>query len=399
MWLQQPLGWMLAGQFILDVALNLGQREGILLAHEADRHPGSTSPTGTTDAVDVVFRILGQGVVDDVADIFDMNATAGYIGGHQHLYRALTETLQRLDALVLWHVPGKHRNVDIRFLQQIFKLAYQIATVTKHHHPLEALLLEQVDQQPRLVIIAHHVDTLINIGPVIHRDFDLDMRRLVGPLTGQIENIFGEGSGEQERLALLLLRCMTNDALDVGNEAHRQHAVSFIEHQDFYLGEVNIPLLVKIEQTSWSRHQDIELLAQIVTLLLVVHAAHSAGYIEVSEARQCLGILLDLQGQFAGRRYDKRTRRTRLLTIRRLFLKEVGQDRNQEGSGLAGAGLGLADHIATQQRMDQRFGLDRCAILETQRVDGAHQWQGQIKVVKAPLARHGRHLKLAQIPA
>src|SRR5690554_3782686 len=104
MWLQQPLRWMHAWQFILNVALDLGQRESILLAHEADRHPGSTCPASTTDAVDVVFRIFGQGVVDDVADIFDMNATAGHIGSHQHLYRALAETLQRLDALVLWHV-------------------------------------------------------------------------------------------------------------------------------------------------------------------------------------------------------------------------------------------------------------------------------------------------------
>jgi hypothetical protein len=137
---------------------------------------------------------------------------------------------------------------------------------------------------------------------------------------------------------------------------------------------------------------------EALALLLVVHAADHAGHLEVGEARQGLGVLLDLQRQFAGRGDDQRPRRAGLLGVGLLLLEEVGEDRDQEGGGLAGAGLRLADHVATQQGLAQGLRLDRGAVLEAQGMDGPHQRQRQIEVVKAPLARHGRHLKLAQVP-
>ena len=333
-----------------------------------------------------------------MADVLDVDAASRHVGGHQHLDLALAELLEGLDALVLGHVAGEHGGVDAGLLEQVVELAHQVAAVAEDHHAIEALLLEQVDQQALLVLVADQVDPLVDVGGVVDGDRDLRVGRLMGPLAGQVEDVLAEGRREQEGLALLGVRRVADDALDVGNEAHRQHAVGLVEHQHFHLGEVDVALLVEVQQAARGGDEDVELVAQRLALLLVVHAAHHARHLEVGEARQRLGVLLDLQRQLAGRGHDQRPRRTRLLGVGRLLLEEVGEDRDQEGRGLAGAGLGLAHHVAAEQGLGQRLGLDRRAVLVPQGVDRPHQRQRQIEVVEAPLARDGGNLELAQIP-
>ncbi len=219
------------------------------------------------------------------------------------------------------------------------------------------------------------------------------------PLLGEIENIRSKGRREQEGLTFFSLGRVADDALDVRDETHRQHAIRFIEHQHLDLGEIDVALLLEIQQSARGGHQDVQVLDQLFALLLVIHATDHARHVERGEARQCLGIFFDLQRQLAGGRDDQRTRRARLLAVRRLLLEEIGEHRDQEGGRLAGAGLGLAHHVAAEQRVHQRFGLDRGAVLEPFGVDGAHQRQRQIEIVEPPAAGHGRDRELIQRPA
>ena len=45
-----------------------------MLAGQRQRPAGFAGPGGSPDTVDVIFRILGQIIVNDMADILDMNA-------------------------------------------------------------------------------------------------------------------------------------------------------------------------------------------------------------------------------------------------------------------------------------------------------------------------------------
>src|SRR5690554_2538910 len=108
MGLEQPLGWMLTRQLVLNVILDFRQRKGILFTDETDRHASSARTPGTTDAVDVVLGVLGQGIIDHVTDIFNVNATPRHIGRYQDLHRAFAEAFQRLDALILRYVTREH---------------------------------------------------------------------------------------------------------------------------------------------------------------------------------------------------------------------------------------------------------------------------------------------------
>ena len=52
-----------------------------------------------------------------------------------------------------------------------------------------------------------------------------------------------EGCGKKQGLAISLVRSLINDAPNVGNETHVEHAISFIDHQAFYGAEVDVALV------------------------------------------------------------------------------------------------------------------------------------------------------------
>ena len=67
--------------------------------------------------------------------------------------------------------------------------------------------------------------------------------------------------------------------------------------------------------------------------------------------------LVDLADQLAGRREDQRARRAG--AGRAAGRGEPGDERQQEGVGLAGAGAAAAEDVAAGERVGQRRGLDR----------------------------------------
>ena len=61
---------------------------------------------GSPDPVYIVLRILGQVIVDYMANIFNMDAPGGHIGGHQDTVSAALEAGQGLGALEACLVAG-----------------------------------------------------------------------------------------------------------------------------------------------------------------------------------------------------------------------------------------------------------------------------------------------------
>ena len=72
--------------------------------------------------------------------------------------------------------------------------------------------------------------------------------------------------------------------------------------------------------------------------------------------------VLDLHGEFAGRRQDQRARR--LGAALGAERDDLRQDRQREGRGLAGAGLGDAQNVAAGELRRNGLGLDRLRLGE-----------------------------------
>ena len=78
---------------------------------------------------------------------------------------------------------------------------------------------------------------------------DLDLFRVAHELQRQLADVVLEGGREQQGLAVLL-RQLGQDALDRRQEAHVEHAVGFIQHQQFNAGQVDTATLQVVDQAA-----------------------------------------------------------------------------------------------------------------------------------------------------
>ncbi len=213
---------------------------------------------------------------------------------------------------------------------------------------------EQRDQQRVLVVLVdeHH----------LLRDA-LDGRRLGGD--GHVHGVMDQGAGQGHHLGLhggreeqrvALGRQLGDDALDVREETHVQHAVGLVEHEDFDRVQAGQALLHQVEQPPRRRHQDVEAAVQRLHLRELADAAEDDGVGEAQVAAVGGGAVVDLRRQFAGRRQDQDARP--LGRRRALVQGQVLQDGQDEGRGLAGAGLGAAEQVAAVEQVGDGLDLD-----------------------------------------
>ena len=101
---QQLLADRLVGHLAADEFLDIGQADGVLLAGEADGIALGARTRGAADAVHIVGGVLRQVEVEDMADIGEVQASRGDVGGDQHGELAIMELLQNAHALFLRNI-------------------------------------------------------------------------------------------------------------------------------------------------------------------------------------------------------------------------------------------------------------------------------------------------------
>ena len=81
------------------------------------------------------------------------------------------------------------------------------------------------------------------------------LRSPISTLTGAVEQLVREradvvGERRREQQVLPALRQQRDDAADVGQEAHVEHAIGFVEHEDLDVPQIDSALLRVIEQAA-----------------------------------------------------------------------------------------------------------------------------------------------------
>ncbi len=175
----------------------------------------------------------------------------------------------------------------------------------------------------------------------------------------QLLDLRRERGREQQRLAMR--RQQVDDALQVGQEAHVEHAVGFVQHQHAHLRQVHAALLHVIEQAARRGNEDLHAAAQLLGLRVHVDTAEHDRAAQRRVLRVLGDVVVDLVGQLARGREDQRPHRVaRRRGAGVGFRQQVLDDRQREAGGLAGAGLRRAHHVAAADHHGNRSGLDRC---------------------------------------
>ena len=144
------------------------------------------------------------------------------------------------------------------------------------------------------------------------------------------------------------------DAFDVGNEAHVEHAVGFVDDQQFDAGEQQSAALGMVEQPAGGCDQDVDAARQLGVLVAERDAADQERDVEFLSGAVFVELLFDLGCEFAGRLHDQGAGHPRPGAA----LFQHGQHRQDEGRGLAGAGLGDAENVAAGQNVGDRLFLN-----------------------------------------
>ena len=161
-------------------------------------------------------------------------------------------------------------------------------------------------------------------------------------------------NGRREQQGLTLFRQELDDALDVREETHIEHAVGLVEHEKLYLVQLDDLLTHQIPQTARSGDKNVHTALDRLDLRHLRYAAEDDCCRARHVARILAHVFVNLQCKLTGRREDERTDGA-------LFALALGQsldDRHRECTGLARAGLGAAHQVAAFEHRRDRLLLD-----------------------------------------
>jgi hypothetical protein len=217
----------------------------------------------------------------------------------------------------------------------------------------DVLRFEEFAQELGLEVLGNRVDSLGDAGGGRRLAFHLDGHRIMEHVVHELPHFTGHGGGEEERLAAG--RQHAQNAADVGQKAHVEHAIGLIEHEDFERIEAGIRMAQVIEQPPGRRDQNIGATAKRVGLRAHAHTADNGGAFNRRVDRKGLEMFEDLAGKFARGRQNQRAGRTPPGAG---GLEQAMQNRQYKGRGLARAGGGAGQHVAAVGGRPNRRGLN-----------------------------------------
>ncbi|MNX97885.1 hypothetical protein D3C86_1302680 [compost metagenome] len=182
------------------------------------------------------------------------------------------------------------------------------------------------------------------------------------------------GHGRREDQGLLPLGQVPHQLLDVAPEAHVEHLVGLVEHQDPDPAEVQGAALQQVLEAARGADHQVHSPTQRLFLPVEADAPVDGERLEAACAPDRGDRLADLDRQFPGGHDDQR--------LRKSLGREQRQQRQPEGQGLARAGLGLDQGVTPGQ--DQRDGvlLHGGGALETERLQAPLHGRMEVELLE-----------------
>ena len=198
-------------------------------------------------------------------------------------------------------------------------------------------------------------------------------------LVRELENPLRERRRVQKRLTAVGERHAPYQEAEIVDEAHVEHAVGFVDDEDFGGVEPIRVLLEVVDQTAGRADEDVHSVLQALELLGVVDASVHGVDREAAVAPEELRLLANLDHELARRRDDQRAR-ARDTAARRLLrrAKQAGEGPDEVRRGLARSRLRLTGDVVTGERQRQSRGLNGRAVREARVGDAASNFVWKI---------------------
>ena len=218
------------------------------------------------------------------------------------------------------------------------------------------------------------------------RPGDFDAHRIVQERVGEPGDFRRHRRREEQRLAGE--RHQLADALDVGNEAHVEHAVGFVDDENLDAGQEKAAALGEVEQAAGRGDDHVGAAGDLGLLIAERDAADQEREVQLVIDAVFGEGLLDLGGELARRLENEGSGHSGAGAA----ALQHGQHRQGEGGGLAGARLGDAEHVAALQGVGNGLRLDGRRRVVTRRFDGFEHLFAQAEFAKFHSISHPRRL-------
>ena len=340
---------------------------------EEDRAALAAGPAGAADTVHIGFGVVGDVVVDDVAHARHVDAPGSHVGGHDEVDVAGAQLLDGALAQRLLQIAVQCCGGVTPGGQLVGEFDRGGLGAHEDDGGVEVLFgFEDAGQRVELVGAAHLPVALRDLRHSGGGGGNLDLLRIAQVAVRHATDRLRHGGREERHLTFARQRF--EDLVDCVDEAHAQHLIGFVEHHHRQRVGVEAFALEVIDHPARRADDDLRPARQ----LLELHAqALSAVDRQDLEARHEVGVFLegfgDLDGELARRREHQH-----------LGLVELGidarQQRQREGCGLAGTGLGLAQHVLAFEQQRDTGGLDGGRVFVADRTEGTQQrlWQAEV---------------------
>ncbi len=265
-----------------------------------DRDDGARLPgaRGAAGAVQVGLGVRRCVEVHDQADVVDVDAACGDVGGDDRLGPTGGELVQVALAHPLGEVAVQVDRLDTALAQRVAQLGGALAGAGEDDRAGVGL----DERRDRVDLVAeaaddHHV--VVHRGDRPGAGVELVQLRVAQVSADQPVHVAVEGGGEQHPLTAggRLLQ----QGVDGRVEAEVAQVVGLVEHGDLDVVGAAVPLVDQVLEPARRGHDDVGSRAQLLDLAVVRRAAVHGGELEAGGEGQRLERAPHLRGQLAGR--------------------------------------------------------------------------------------------------
>ena len=177
----------------------------------------------------IAFGVVGDVVIEHVADAIHVQPARGHVGGHQHVKLAVLQTLNGALTGFLLHITIDGGGAEAARGEFFGQLVGAQLGAGEDDHGIERLGLHDPGQRVQLVDAAHHPEPLADIFGGGRLRFDRDFGRIFQIRLRDAPDLVGHGGREQRHLPCF--RGLFQHRFNVVDESHPQHFVGLIQHQ------------------------------------------------------------------------------------------------------------------------------------------------------------------------
>ncbi len=167
------------------MVLDLLDEGGVLGEHEVDGGTLSSETTCSTNSVDVVLLLEGQLVVDNEADLLDVDTTGKQVGGNQNSDGARSELLHDDVSLKLVHFAVHNTDGEVMLGHALLKLFDSLLGVAVNQGLVDVQVGIQVKQDFHLPFV------LLDSNVVLSDTFEGELLVLNKDLCGVTHEVLG----------------------------------------------------------------------------------------------------------------------------------------------------------------------------------------------------------------